>query len=317
MLVPKPLGGAVRRGLRALADKYVPWQVQLVVTRRCNLTCGYCNEYDGHSPPVPHDTLCRYVDKLDELGCVVLTLTGGEPFLNPRLHEVCAYAVSRGMVVTSITNGYPINRGWIRRMNEAGLTLLQVSIDNLEPNEMSQKSWSRLKEKLELLAEHADFSVNVNAVLGSCTPDETRQVVREVRELGLYQTVGLMHDGFGQIVSGLVEEEELAGFYHEIRGMSRKSALHRFGEGWEEEMLEQGTSPWKCRAGSRYLYVDELGGVSYCSQLRGQPGVPLLEYTREDLIREWHTPKGCEDRCTIGCVRRASATDEWRSQDGL
>lgn len=316
MLVPKSIGGAVRAGLRALVDKYVPWQVQLVVTRRCNLTCGYCNEYDGHSPPVPYETLCRYVDKLDELGCVVLTLTGGEPFLHPRLDEVCAHAVSRGMVVTSITNGYAINRTWIERMNEAGLTLLQVSIDNLEPNDMSQKSWSRLKEKLGLLAEHADFSVNVNAVLGSCTPDETREVVRGVREMGFYQTVGLMHDGAGQIASGLVEEDELADFYQEIRGMSRKSFFHRFGEGWEEEMLEDGASPWKCRAGSRYLYVDEFGEVSYCSQLRGEPGIPLLEYGREDLVREWHTPKGCEDRCTIGCVRRASATDEWRSQDG-
>lgn len=316
MLVPKPMGGAVRGSVRALLDRYTPLQAQIVVTRRCNLSCGYCNEYDHVSAPVPFDTLLERADHLADLGTVVLTFTGGEPFLHPRLHDVCAHATSRGMVVTSITNGYPINRTWIRRMNEARLTLLQVSIDNLEPNELSQKSWSRLKEKLVLLREHARFSVNVNAVLGSCTPAETRHLVREVREMGFYQTVGLMHDGGGQVVSGLVGDEALPAFYEEIRGLSRKSLFHRFGEGWERQMLENGTAPWKCRAGARYLYVDEEGLVSYCSQRRGDPGIPLLEYTREDLRREWHRPKGCEPRCTIGCVRRASAIDEWLPQKG-
>lgn len=316
MLVPKPIRAAFRGSLRALADRYTPLQAQLVVTRRCNLSCGYCNEYDDYSPPIPFETLRERVDHLAKLGTVVLTFTGGEPLLNPRLDDVTSHATSKGMVCTSITNGYPINRTWIQRLNKAGLTLLQVSIDNLEPNELSQKSWERLRKKLELLREHAKFSVNVNAVLGSCTPDETRILVRAVREMGFYQTVGLMHDGNGQIISGLVGDEALPAFYEEIHDLSRKSIFHHFGEGWEREMLQEGTSPWKCRAGARYLYVDELGEVSYCSQRRGDPGIPLLEYGREDLVREWHLPKGCEDRCTIGCVRRASAIDEWRSQDG-
>lgn len=315
MLVPRPVSGAVKGSFRALWDKYAPLQVQLVVTRRCNLSCGYCNEYDHESAPVPYDRLVSYVDKLHELGCVVLTFTGGEPLLHPRLHDVCGHAVSKGIVVTSITNGYPVNRTWIGRLNDAGLTLLQVSIDNLEPNEQSQKSWSHLEGKLELLRQDADFSVNVNAVLGSCTSDETRSLVRQVREMGFYQTVGLMHDGNGAVIAGLVGDEELPAFYEEIRGMSRKSFFHRFGEGWEREMLASGEAPWKCRAGARYLYVDEFGEVSYCSQRRGDPGIPLLEYRREDLVREWHRPKGCEPRCTIGCVRRASSLDEWRSQE--
>ena len=299
-----------------MVDRYTPLQVQLVVTRRCNLACGYCNEYDDFSPPIPFETLREHVDHLASLGTVVLTFTGGEPLLNPRLDDVCAYAVSKGIVVTSITNGYPVNKTWIQRLNDAKLTLLQVSIDNLKPNDLSQKSWSRLKKKLALLRDQADFSVNVNAVLGSCTAEETRTLVQEVREMGFYQTVGLMHDGGGHIISGLVGDDVLPAFHAEITCMSRKSFFHRFGEGWEGRMLAEGTAPWKCRAGARYLYVDEDGIVSTCSQRRGKPGIPLLEYDRERLVYEWHLPKGCDKRCTIGCVRRASSIDEWRSQDG-
>jgi hypothetical protein len=108
----------------------------------------------------------------------------------------------------------------------------------------------------------------------------------------------------------------LAAAYHEMRRQSRKSLFHRAGEGWEHDMLLAGSSPFKCRAGGRYLYVDEGGLVSYCSQRRGSPGIDLLAYTAEDVEREFHTPKGCESACTIGCARRASSFDEWRSQRG-
>lgn len=61
MLVPRPIGGAVRGLLRALLDRYAPLQVQVVATRRCNRTCGYCNEYDDVSAPTPYETLVEYV----------------------------------------------------------------------------------------------------------------------------------------------------------------------------------------------------------------------------------------------------------------
>ena len=32
--------------------RYGPWLAQVVVTRRCNLKCGYCTEYDRTSDPV-------------------------------------------------------------------------------------------------------------------------------------------------------------------------------------------------------------------------------------------------------------------------
>jgi hypothetical protein len=153
--------------------------------------------------------------------------------------------------------------------------------------------------------------VNVNAVLGSCLPEQTRRLVSEIREMGFYMTIQMLHDHNGQLDSGLVGDG-LSDFYHEITGSMRKSVWHRFGEGWERHMLRDGKAPWKCRAGSRYLYVDETGMVSYCSQRRGEPGISILDYTREDLRREFFQRKGCEDGCTIGCVRRASASDEWR-----
>lgn len=313
-LPPYPLKTATR-ALKAMWRPESPLLAQLVVIRRCNLSCGYCNEYDDYSPPLPKEELFARIDHLADLGCLILTVTGGEPFMHPDLDQIVSHAVSRGMVVTAISNAYPITRGWIARMNDAGLSLLQVSVDNMEPNEVSQKSWSKIKKRLLLLQEQAKFKLNINAVLGSSPPEQARQLIDEIRSLGFYMTVGLLHDEKGQIDPGLIGDV-LPEFYEEMRALCNKSFFHQFGEGWEQKMLRGGTAPWRCRAGARYLYIDEFGKVAYCSQRRDEPGIPLLEYTRRDLKREYERPKGCEDSCTIACVRRASSLDEWRPQRG-
>ncbi len=312
---PKLFAKTAKRAAGLALRPESPLLVQLVVIRRCNLSCGYCNEYDDYSDPVPKQVLFDRIDHLASLGTLVVTLTGGEPFMHPDLHEVVARAVSHGMVVTSISNAYPVTKKWIDRMNDAGLTLLQVSVDNLEPNEVSQKSWSKIKKRLLVLQEHAKFGVNINAVLGSSPMQQTRDLIDEIRSLGFFMTVGLLHDHDGRIDPGLIGEA-LPEFYDEMRALCRKSFFHQFGEGWETQMLRDGSSSWRCRAGARYLYVDEHGEVNYCSQRRDELKIPLLEYTRGDLVREFNRPKGCEDRCTIACVRRASSFDEWRAQPG-
>jgi MoaA/NifB/PqqE/SkfB family radical SAM enzyme len=313
MLHPRPfaVGG---RAVRAALDGTRPLLAQMVVTRRCNLACGYCNEYDDVSPPIDTDVLKRQIDHLASMGTLVVTLTGGEPLLHPDLDQIVRHAVDRGMVCTTISNAYPVTKRWIERLNAAGLSLIQISVDNLQPNDISSKSWSKIRPRLELLKAHAKFKVNINAVLGSCRPQETRALAKEVGELGFFMTVGLLHDGRGQLDPGLAGEE-LASLYEEMRDASHKSVFHRFGEGWEDDMIRDGKSDWKCRAGSRYLYIDEFGVVSYCSQRRGEPGIPLLQYTREHAKAAFETAKGCEAHCTIACVRRASSLDEWKPQN--
>ena len=306
---------SLTRGALMLASPRRPLLVQLVVTRRCNLSCGYCTEYDSTSSPVDTGELEARVDHAAALGTLVLTLTGGEPLLHPELDRIIARVAHHGMVCTMISNGYAMTRSWIDRLNAARLAMLQMSIDNMEPNDYSQKSWSKIRKKLDLLKEHATFGVTINAVLGSSTPDDTRRVVQGVRDLGFYMTVGLMHDDHGQIMPGLLEGQ-LAAMYHELQRTSRKTIFHRSGEGWESAMLQNAAAPFKCRAGGRYLYVDENGIVSYCSQRRGEPGLDFLRYTRDHVQQQFYTPKGCEDRCTIGCVRRASVFDGWRAQPG-
>ncbi len=115
-------------------------------------------------------------------------------------------------------------------------------------------------------------------------------------------------------MSGLLGPELLS-VYRELSSTRRRSLFHLAGEGWEGALLREGRAPWHCRAGARFLYVDEAGRVSYCSQRR-EPALPLESYAGAQLRRGFDEVKGCEAGCTQACVRRASAFDGWRRRPG-
>src|SRR5206468_12362280 len=139
--------------------------VQIIPIRRCNIDCGYCNEYDKVSPPVPTDVMKRRIDKLKELGTSVVAFSGGEPMLHPDLDDLIRHIRSHGMMAGLITNGYYLVPKRIDALNRAGLDFLQISIDNVEPDEVSKKSLRVLDAKLQHLKAHAAFDVNINAVV--------------------------------------------------------------------------------------------------------------------------------------------------------
>ena len=301
---------AIGKMIAGILDEEHPILVHIIPMRRCNLSCSYCNEYDAVSAPVPLEIMVRRVDKLAELGTAAITISGGEPLMHPELTAIIARIRERGMLVTLITNGYLLSRARIDALNAGGLDHLEISIDNVQPDKVSLKSLRVLDPKLKWLAEHARFTVNINSVVGSgiANPEDALTVARRARELGFMSSVGIVHDGHGQLRP--LGDRELA-VYREIRAMGR--GLTRITSSFQDRLAEGKPNTWRCRAGARYLYVDEDGLVHYCSQQRGFPAVPLESYTAEDIRREYRTEKSCAPYCTVNCVQLVALVDNWRS----
>jgi MoaA/NifB/PqqE/SkfB family radical SAM enzyme len=286
-----------------------PIDVHLIPIRRCNLSCTYCNEFDKVSNPVPTAELFRRVDRLAALGTTIVTISGGEPLLHPELEAVIRRIRSRGIIAGLITNGYLLTPDRIEQLNRAGLDHLQISIDNLVPDEVSKKSLKVLDQKLECLARYAWFHVNINSVLGSPVrnPQDALIVARRALELGFTSTVGILHDHSGQLKPLSKEQEDL---FTKIMAMGKRSYA-RFSR-FQRNIARGLINEWRCRAGSRYLYICEDGLVHYCSQQRGYPAIPLEEYTPQHVEHEYHTRKSCAPRCTISCVQQVAMVDNWR-----
>src|SRR3984957_10618373 len=303
------------RELRLLAHGALntshPIMAHIIPIRRCNLSCTYCNEYDDFSKPVPLDTMIHRIELLGKLKTGVITLSGGEPLLHPELDEIIKGIRKNATLAGLITNGYLLTADRIRKLNEAGLDYLQISIDNVMPDEVSKKSLKVLDKKLQLLSEHAEFYVNINSVLGGgiSTPEDALIVGKRAMELGFTSTVGIIHDGDGQLRPLADREREV---FLEMKKFEKKhfSRLNYF----QENIAKGQPSDWKCRGGSRYLYISEDGLVHYCSQQRGFPAKPLEEYSVADIKREYITQKSCAPLCTVSCVHQISYFDFFRGK---
>src|ERR1700758_4363143 len=294
---------------KALLSTEHPVLVHIIPMRRCNLDCGYCNEYDQVSKPVPIAEMKRRLDYLAAMGTSIITISGGEPLMHPELEEVIRHIRKHGMIAGMITNGFLLSKERISSLNAAGLEHLQISIDNVTPDDVSKKSLKTLDSRLEWLSQHAIFQVNINSVLGSGVknPEDALTIAHRAVELGFTSTVGILHDNNGQL-KGLNERQ--IEIFEEIMNLGKRS-FSRFNE-FQHNVARGREHNWRCRSGSRYLYVCEDGLVHWCSQQRGYPGIPLTQYTPEMRRHEYFTDKFCGPRCTVSCVQQVGILDNWR-----
>ncbi len=297
---------------RAALNKDRPLIANLIITRRCNLSCGYCYEYDKVSPPVPLETLKERIAHIARLRAVFVTLTGGESLLNPDADKAVAYVRELGMVPFLNTNAYLLTRSWIERLNAAGLYGMQISIDNVNPNDVSKKSLKTILPKLRLLAKHARFRVRINCVLGSSPPAEAIEVARAVIGLGFDMNTSLVRDEDGTL---LPVTPETRAAYETIRTLGRRAPFF-LDDDYTRPLMEEGESEWKCRAGARTFHVDEHGLVHLCAPRTGSPAKPLAAYTVEDIRYWFAAPKACASKCPVAYARHASRLDGWRAQNG-
>jgi MoaA/NifB/PqqE/SkfB family radical SAM enzyme len=311
--VSRAVRGA-RKVAWALASTDHPLLAHIIPIRRCNLACEYCNEYDDFSKPVATEVMFQRVDKLADLGTSVVTISGGEPLLHPELDQIIGRIRRHGIVAGMITNGYLLMPERIERLNNAGLEWLQISIDNANPDEVSKKSLKVLDKKLQLLAAHAEFHVNINSVVGGGihNPKDALVVGERAVALGFSSTVGIIHDGDGQLRPLKDEEREV---YLQMKTKGKRSyAQMNF---FQDNIAYGRKNQWRCRAGARYLYICEDGLVHYCSQQRGYPAKPLEDYTVEDIRRDFLTVKSCAPMCTVACAHYTAYMDFWRAPQTL
>ena len=299
---------------KALVSTKHPILVHIIPMRQCNLACTYCNEFDDFSKPVPLEKMKKRLDILADMGTSIMTISGGEPLMHPDLDEVIRHIRRRGMIAGLITNGFYLNKERIERLNEAGLEHVQISIDNVAPDEVSKKSLKTLDGRLVMLSQYAVFQVNINSVLGSGVkdPEDALKIAHRAVELGFTSTVGIIHDNNGQLKPLGTHEQEI---FEEVMALGKRS-FSRFNE-FQHNVARGREHNWRCRSGSRYLYICEEGLVHWCSQQRGYPGIPLAEYTPEMRHREYSTKKFCAARCTVSCVQQVGILDNWRDPQNL
>ena len=197
-----------------------------------------------------------------------------------------------------ITNGFLLTPRRVAALNEAGLDLMQISVDSIEPTASSHKALKTVLPKLHVLAKEARFHVKIQSVLTPQTAKQYDEFRRLLADLPFDFSFSLLHEPGGHVAIQGQEYVQLLTEHNLFAGMQ----LYR--QHAEEMLLGDDSRPWMCLGGSKFLYVNAQGQVQFCSQ-NTEFQKPLSEVTLSDL-RANHRHKACEPGCALGCARLVS-----------
>ena len=229
--------------------------------------------------------------------------------MHPELDEIMHHIRVRGMIAGLISNGYYFTPERIKRLNKAGLEYLQISIDNVDPDEVSRKSLRVLDKKLRYLSEYADFHVNINSVIGGGikNPEDALTVARRAVELGFSTTVGVIHDNDGTLKPLSPKEKDI---FQQVKKLGNKDHARL---NWFQDSIAEGKTLQVALPRRRPLpvHLRRRSGPLVLATER-LPRNPARRVHDGDFDREYNTEKWCAPTCTLQCVHQVGILDNWR-----
>ena len=241
----------------------------------------------------------------------MIGISGGEPLTHPDLDDIIRRMRKTGAIAGMITNGYLLNVERIERLNRAGLDHMQISIDNLVPDDVSKKSLKVLDKKLQMLAEYAEFHVNINSVVGGGfkDPNDALVIGKRALELGFESTIGIIHDGSGQLKplnarrsQGLLRDDQPQ--EDQLRAVRQISGGHCRRAG----PTTGAAAPARATSTSAKTAWSTIARSSAAIPASPSPTTPPPTSSASSS-----PPKAAAPNCTIGCVHRISHIDHWRA----
>jgi sulfatase maturation enzyme AslB (radical SAM superfamily) len=144
---------------RRMGQSAPPEQVTVIVTDLCNLRCKMCHFAHNANESYRLNRNGRmepglFYKLIDETpGTPLVSLTGGEPLLHPKLPDLIAYAKNKGRIVSLTTNGWHL-ASRAEEICAAGLDILAVSVDGpptVHDHIRGRGSFQRLEKGLEAI----------------------------------------------------------------------------------------------------------------------------------------------------------------------
>jgi MoaA/NifB/PqqE/SkfB family radical SAM enzyme len=221
--------------------------VNFTVTNFCNATCVYCSFHKQKKKKiVSFDEAKMAIDYLIEINTGVLSLTGGEPLLNPELPEIIKYARSKGLIVITGTNGRLLTKPLAKRLQDVELNAIWISYESNSREDFERnRGIPGLGKKIELGLKHLkDAGVNTFAIA------LINKSITDIPEF--VQT--LLDMGFNKVKFDYPINFELASTY---KGWSDSPLLNYSGK----EMENVISDILKVKTQSRIKVINPLGGL--------------------------------------------------------
>jgi radical SAM protein with 4Fe4S-binding SPASM domain len=148
-----------------------PTHLQVEPSTLCNLKCAFCPVTTGMHRPTGYmdvDIFKKVIDETGDFVFLILLWDWGEPFLNPSIYEMIAYAKKRDIKIVSSTNGHVFSRGHNgEALVASGIDVIIFAMDGI-----SQDTYERYRKggDLEAVITGIEKVVAAKHALNSKTP---------------------------------------------------------------------------------------------------------------------------------------------------
>ncbi len=296
----------------------IPFSLHLDVTYRCNERCVHCYlDHDDHGE-MTTDEIKRVLYQAASAGTLILTLSGGEPFLRKDFFDILAYARSLMFSVKIKTNGLLIGAEQAQRLRELHVGEVQISIYSHRPEVHDgitkvRGSLERSLNAIRFLRSQGLTTVIACPLMRANIADYP-EVQALAAELGVAftmdPTITPKIDGDMSIVKHRLARPEIAQIFQDSTLVGDVHEFCKPAGPTTDDLLES----VPCSAGHTSVYVSPYGEVFPCVQfpitcgnVREQPLNEIwyhseqMNRVRNIRVKDLHTCSGCDH--LSGCTR--------------
>jgi len=283
---------AVYHLTKAALTRRQPVYVIYEVTDRCNLRCRMCSVWRRakRDDELDLSQIEMLASRLRDMGVVVVSLSGGEPFLREDLPEIVSIFRSKGLITRLMTNAVDADECKIKAVVDAGVHSVSVSLNTLFPEEEAHicrsdnSLWERVVSNMVLFSRVLNKSGSLlvmSVCVSSMNVDQlpfleefasfigfranfmpTELAPRRKPNLRFADYAPELDLGFSGKIK-FIESMNVLG-----HGKRRGTILNstRFLREMREFVLRHGHHSGICDAGNLYFTVDPAGGYSICHE---------------------------------------------------
>lgn len=282
----------------ALTRRRVPDQFSIAVTRACPNNCIHCSAPVRHGEILDSETIRRAIGEALNMGSYLITFDGGETMLREDLPELVS-SVDESAIATAFSSGYRLTPDLARKLRQAGLYAVRISIDSPVEAEHDRVRGRKGAFQDALSGARAALDAGLLVDLFMVTSPHNIDQLEDAfslacdlgaHELSLYEIVAV-----GRWASH--EDEVLDA--EDVQRLERFHKEKNRGEGPRVTALPYllGPEMFGCFAGRRWIHVDAAGEALPCAYMPISFGNIKTKSLR-DIWRDMSRYKWFTGRCS-------------------